>query len=166
MTLFDTRPGVKRAWEALSAASGVQVDSDLVISRLGPPIAAEMANWVEADQVDEFVGRYRSLYADHAIEASVVMPGAIDALEAVRAAGGQVLMVTAKHPGHARSHVEHAGLPIDVVVGDLWGQGKGTALSEHGASVYVGDHVLDVAGARTAGRSRSGSRPDPAPQPS
>jgi uncharacterized protein len=163
MTLFDTRPGVKRAWEALSAASGIHVDSDLVVSRLGPPIAAEMANWVEADRVDEFVGRYRSLYADHAIVASLVMPGAIASLEAVRSAGGQVLMVTAKHPAHARRHVEHADLPIDVVVGDVWGQGKGAALSEHGASVYVGDHVLDVAGARAAGAVAVGVATGPCP---
>lgn len=163
MTLFDTRPGVKRAWEALSAASGLSVDSDLVISRLGPPIAAEMANWVDAERVDEFVGRYRSLYADHAIEASLVMPGAIASLEAVRSAGGQVLMVTAKHPAHARRHVEHAGLPIDVVIGDVWGQGKGGALSEHGASVYVGDHVLDVAGARAAGAVAVGVATGPCP---
>jgi pyridinium-3,5-biscarboxylic acid mononucleotide sulfurtransferase len=151
MTLFDTRPGVKRVWEALSASTDLRVDSDLVISRLGPPLSSEMANWVAAERVDEFVDRYRSLYADHAIEPTIVLPGAHSSLAAVQESGGRVLIVTAKHPAHARRHVDHAGLPIDVVVGDLWGSGKGEALSEHGASVYVGDHVLDVAGAHAAG---------------
>jgi uncharacterized protein len=151
MTLFDTRPGVKRVWDALSESSGLSVDSDLVVSRLGPPIWAEMANWVQPERVEEFVGRYRSLYPDHAIEPTVVLPGAQASVGAVKAAGGQVLVVTAKHPDHARRHVDHAGLPVDVVVGDLWGQGKGAALTEHSASVYVGDHVLDVAGAHAAG---------------
>jgi uncharacterized protein len=151
MTLFDTRPGVKRVWDELSASSGLRIDSDLAISRLGPPLSVEMANWVTADRVDEYVDRYRSLYADHAIDPAVLLAGAREALEAVHEAGGRVLLVTAKHPGHARRHVEHAGIAVDEVVGDLWGTGKGAALSRHGASVYVGDHVLDVAGAHAAG---------------
>ena len=142
MTLFDTRPGVKRVWEALSASSGLYVDSDLVVSRLGPPLSVEMANWVAAEQVDEFVDRYRALYADHAIEPALVLPGALESLEAVHRLGGRVVLVTAKHPGHAARHVEHAGLAVDVVVGNLWGSGKGAALTEHAASVYVGDLSL------------------------
>jgi uncharacterized protein len=151
MTLFDTRPGIKRVWDALSEASGLYVDSDLVVSRLGPPLSVEMANWVAVEQVDEFVDRYRSMYADHAIEPALVLPGAVDSLSAVHRLGGRVLVVTAKHPGHAARHVEHAGMAVDHIVGDLWGSGKGAALKEHGASVYVGDHVLDVAGAHAAG---------------
>ena len=48
-------------------------------------------------------------------------------------------------------HIEHLGLDADEVVGWLWGAGKAEALIEHGASVYVGDHVYDVLGAKAAG---------------
>lgn len=151
MTLLDTRPGIKIAWDQFSALTGIAVDSDLAISRLGPPLVTEMANWVAADQVDEYVARYRSLYPTCAIEPAELLPGARESLEAVRRVGGRTVVVTAKNTANARLHVDHLGLPVDVVVGDLWGAGKGTALLEHGASVFVGDHVHDVAGAEAAG---------------
>lgn len=119
MTLFDTRPGVKRVWEALSASTQVYVDSELAVSRLGPPLAAEMAHWVPADRIDEYVELYRALYPDYAIEPTVLLPGARASLEAVRRAGGQVVVVTAKHPALAQRHVDHAGLTVDAVVGNL-----------------------------------------------
>ena len=151
MTLLDTRPGIKRVWEELSASTGVFVDSELAVSRLGPPLAVEMAEWVPAHEVDTFIAHYRALYPEYAIASSEPLPGVVEALGAVRAAGGRSVVVSAKHQKHVRHHVEHLGLDVDEVVGDLWGEGKGQALREHGASVYVGDHVHDIAGARAAG---------------
>ena len=151
MTLFDTRAGIRRVWDELAASTGIAVDSALVASRLGPPLAVEMANWVLPEQVNEFVDRYRGLYADHAIEPTVLLPGAEAALDAVKRAGGSTVVVTGKHPVHAKRHIDHAALPVDVLVGDVWGPGKGAALGDLGATVYVGDHELDVAGARAAG---------------
>jgi phosphoglycolate phosphatase len=39
---------------------------------------------------------------------------------------------------------------VDEVIGWLWAEAKAEALLEHRASVYVGDHLGDVRGARTA----------------
>ena len=36
MTLIDTRPGIAAVWDALSAETGVHVDSADAVSRLGP----------------------------------------------------------------------------------------------------------------------------------
>lgn len=36
MTLIDSRPGIKAAYEALVAETGTPIDTDLVVSRLGP----------------------------------------------------------------------------------------------------------------------------------
>ncbi|MFY9915356.1 MAG: ATP-dependent sacrificial sulfur transferase LarE [Nocardioidaceae bacterium] len=151
MTLIDSRPGIKRVWEELSAATGVYVDSDLAVSRLGPPLEAELANWVPADEIETFVGHYRALYPDHAITGSVALPGVAEALAAVRGVRGRSVVVSAKHERHVRHHVDHLGLDVDEVVGGLWGVGKGDALREHSAAIYVGDHVHDVEGARAAG---------------
>ena len=151
MTLLDTRPGIMRVWDALSAATGVHVDSELAASRLGPPLSVEVAEWVPADQVDAFVEHYRALYPDHAIADSLPLPGVVDALAAVRRWGGRSVVVTAKHEGHAQRHMDHLGLDVDEVVGGLWGASKGEGLRLHGATIYVGDHVLDIAGARAAG---------------
>ncbi|MFE4309288.1 HAD family hydrolase [Streptomyces sp. NPDC056891] len=151
LTLIDTRPGIKAAWEAFSAESGVPVDADLVVNRLGPPLEHEMAHWVPADQVTEMVARYRALYPAYAIEPSAPMPGARDALRAVREAGGRTIVVTAKNGPHAELHLAHLGIEPDALVGGLWAEGKAEALRAHGAQVYVGDHIGDVRGAATAG---------------
>ncbi|MBB0247402.1 HAD hydrolase-like protein, partial [Streptomyces alkaliphilus] len=38
----------------------------------------------------------------------------------------------------------------DVLVGDLWAEAKAIALREHGAGIYVGDHLGDIRGAVAA----------------
>ena len=95
MTLVDSRPGIAATYRALSARTGVFVDADAAVARLGPPLAHEMANWFPPDQVDAAVTAYRQLYPAHAIEPSHPLPGAADALAAVRKSGGRTLVVTA-----------------------------------------------------------------------
>lgn len=151
MTLLDTRPGIRATYLALSAETGTHVDADLVVTRLGPPLADEIRNWFPEDEVERAVGRYRELYRDHAFAPTVALPGAHAAVEAVRAHGGRVAVITGKYEPNARLHLEHSGLAADTVVGDLWAETKGAALREYGASVYVGDHLGDIRGARVAG---------------
>ena len=78
------------------------------------------------------------------------MPGAAAAIDAVRAAGDRVLVVTAKYGAVAELALNAAGLDADEVVGDLFAEGKASALREHGAWAYVGDHPGDVRAARAA----------------
>ncbi|MFF4271106.1 HAD family hydrolase [Streptomyces sp. NPDC001536] len=151
MTLIDSRPGIRACFLELSERTGTYVDADLVVTRLGPPLAQEMAHWFPADQIEAMADLYRSLYPSIAIAASPAMPGAREAIAAVQAAGGRAIVVTAKYGPNAKLHVEHLGLDPDAVIGDLWAEQKAEALREHGASVYVGDHLGDVRGARTAG---------------
>ncbi|RPK89308.1 Phosphoglycolate phosphatase [Streptomyces sp. ADI98-12] len=151
MTLIDSRPGIGAAYRVLAAETGVPIDVDLVVSRLGPPLETELAAWYPADQVPDVAARYRELYPGTAITPSLALPGAAEALKAVRAHGGRSLVVTAKYEEHARLHLDHLGLRADLVVGGLWAEAKGVALREQGASVYVGDHLGDVRGARAAG---------------
>ncbi|MFW6722210.1 HAD family hydrolase [Streptomyces sp. MAR4 CNY-716] len=150
MTLIDSRPGIKAVYEAIVAETGVYVDTDLVTSRLGPPVESELANWFPADRVAALGDRYRALYPDHGIAPTAALPGAAAAIAAVRAAGGLALVVTAKSRPLAQLHLDHLGLAPDAVVGGLWADAKAAALTEYGASAYVGDHVGDVAGARAA----------------
>ncbi|MCX3063601.1 HAD family hydrolase [Streptomyces beihaiensis] len=150
MTLIDSRPGIRATWVALSERTGVFVDADLAVSRLGPPLVDELANWFPAERIAEMVGLYRELYPTYAIEAALPMPGVRETMAAVRAAGGRTVVVTAKNQPHAALHLDHLGIEADAVVGDLWAERKAEALGAHGAGVYVGDHVGDVRGARTA----------------
>ncbi|MBM9620866.1 HAD family hydrolase [Streptomyces zhihengii] len=151
MTLIDSRPGIHAAYRALSAETGVWIDADLAVTRLGPPLEQELAHWFPEDRIQEMGDRYRAVYPEYAIEPTLAMPGAREAIEAVRAVGGRAIVVTAKHEPNAKLHLAHLGIEPDETIGWLWAEAKAEALREHGASVYVGDHVGDVRGARVAG---------------
>ncbi|HZO69496.1 MAG TPA: ATP-dependent sacrificial sulfur transferase LarE [Kribbellaceae bacterium] len=151
MTLIDSRPGIKAVWDLLVAESGVEIDTELVVSRLGPPLTWELANWFAPDQVDAMLARYRELYPTHAVTGTLPLPGVADALAAVRRQRGRSLVVSAKYEPSVALHIEHLGFDVDEVVGDLHGSEKATALREHGGTIYVGDHVADIDGARAAG---------------
>ncbi|OLB75512.1 MAG: haloacid dehalogenase [Actinobacteria bacterium 13_2_20CM_2_71_6] len=161
MTLVDSRPGIAATCRALSAQTRVHIDTDAVVSRLGPPLEHEMAYWYPAEQVPSAVARYRALYPMHAIVPSRTLPGAVEAIAAVHAAGGRVLVVTAKIGELAELHLRHLGLAIDEVRGLAWADGKAQALREAGAVAYVGDHVADMKAARAAGVYGVGVRTGP-----
>ncbi|MDV9174355.1 HAD family hydrolase [Streptomyces sp. W16] len=150
MTLIDSRPGIHACYLALAERTGTYIDADLAITRLGPPLADELVNWFPADQVPAMSDLYREMYPSIAIAATPAMPGAREAMAAVRGAGGRAVVVTAKYEPNAKLHLAHLGIDADAVIGDLWAEQKAQALREEGASVYVGDHVGDVRGARGA----------------
>ena len=151
LTLADTREGIAATFAALSERTGVPIDTAAVISRLGPPLETELANWFPAEDVPAVAEVYRGFYGDIAVPATVPMPGAVEAVEAVRARGGRVIVVTAKSQRLAESTVRALGMDVDEVAGSLFSAAKGTALVRFGATVYVGDHVADVDAARAAG---------------
>jgi phosphoglycolate phosphatase len=151
MTLIDSRPGIHAAYRALTARTGVFVDADLAVTRLGPPLRAELREWFPPEDVERAVDTYRALYPEYAIAPSVSTPGAIGALAAVRELGLRVVVVTSKLGRLAQLHLDHLGMVADELAGDLFAEGKAAALTEHGVRWYVGDHVADMLAARTAG---------------
>lgn len=151
LTLLDSRGGIAATLHALDDELGLGLPLDDVDPWIGPPIWEMLEPYVAPDRIDEAVARYRALYPELAIESSPAMPGALEAVEAVRRHGGKVLVVTGKHVPSARAHLAHLGIEADLLVGEVFGHDKGAPLRTHGATVYVGDHVLDVEGARAAG---------------
>ncbi|MFF0301496.1 HAD family hydrolase [Streptomyces sp. NPDC004562] len=151
MTLIDSRPGIHACYRALTERTGTYIDADLAVTRLGPPLEEELANWFPAERVAAVAEQYRAMYPAFAVTATTALPGAREAIAAVREAGGRAIVVTAKHEPNAKLHLEHLGIEPDAVVGDLWAERKAVALREHGASVYVGDHQGDIRAARAAG---------------
>lgn len=151
MTLIDSRPGIRACYLALAERTGTYIDADLCVTRLGPPLAQELANWFPADEIEATADLYREMYPVYAVAPTPALPGAREAMAAVREAGGRAIVVTAKHEPNAKLHLAHLGIEPDAVIGDLWAEQKAVALREHGADVYVGDHLGDVRGARAAG---------------
>ena len=151
MTLLDTRRGIAAAWRALAATTGVHVDADLAVTRLGPPLRQEMSEWFPPERIEEAVGIYRALYPDHAITPSTALPGAEEALAAVRRVPAEIAVITSKLGRLAELHLAHLGITVDHVYGDVFHTGKAQVLRDIGATLYVGDHVADMQAGVLAG---------------
>lgn len=158
LTLVDSRPSVVAVAEVLAREEGVPIDGALWASRLGPPLEQELACWVPGSEVPRVADRYRALMAELGVALGVALPGAREAVEAVRRAGGRAVVVTAKQEVLARQTLAQLEIEVDDVVGWAWREAKGAALRERGAQVYVGDHPHDVDGARVAGALAYGVR--------
>ncbi|MER7352664.1 HAD family hydrolase [Nonomuraea dietziae] len=151
MTLADTRSGIAAVFDELAVRLGVVIDSAVVISRLGPPLELELANWLPEEDIPGAAALFRELYPDVALPVHTAMSGAHEAIKAVREAGGGVIVVTGKNIHDARRTVDLLGFDVDEVVGSVFGAGKGGALARFGADAYVGDHVADIEAARAGG---------------
>jgi uncharacterized protein len=151
MTLIDTVPGFAATLRALGDELGVELPIEDMTSRLGPPLEQLLEPHLAAESVGPAGDRFRELYVEHAITSVPALPGAHEALAAVRRQGGRIVLVTGKFPRNAHLHVEHIGLDVDLVEGWVWGVGKAEVLRREGVTIYVGDHVHDVEGARAAG---------------
>ncbi|MFC6285957.1 haloacid dehalogenase-like hydrolase [Nocardioides sp. GCM10027113] len=151
MTLIDTVPGFGATLAALGEELGVTFPVEAMTARLGPPLDAMLSGHLPEEAIAPAVDRFRALYPDLAITSVGLLPGAAEAVAAVRRHRGRVVVVTGKFAPNARLHADHLGLDHDHLEGEVWGVGKADVLRREGAAIYVGDHVHDVAGALAAG---------------
>jgi phosphoglycolate phosphatase len=84
-------------------------------------------------------------------ELTTPLPGAGQALAAVRAAGERAIIITAKHPASVGPSLIAAGLEADDLYTHVYGPEKAAVLTQVGAAVYVGDAPADMAAAAEAG---------------
>ncbi|CAN5235813.1 HAD family hydrolase [soil metagenome] len=148
MTLIDPRVGIASAMAALESEINAGIDVQWVIDNVGPRLETVLARWLSAEDIERAAGRYRELFEAVGVATTTAMPGALDAVEAVRAVGGEVIVVTAKYEPHAWASLRVIDVSPDAVFGWRFGPGKADALLAHGADVYVGDHPGDILAAR------------------
>jgi len=152
MTLIDPRPGMIAVLDQLAEETGLPLDGEYFAANLGPPLDSILLGFgVPAELVPGLVDRFRELYPGIVVPSTVALPGAADALAAVRQSGGRTLVVTGKYRPNAARHLNALGWQVDWLVGELWAGGKADALRTHGATIYVGDHIGDMVGAVAAG---------------
>ncbi len=150
MTLVDSADGIVASVQHVVGEYGVHADGDEIRSTIGLPLDHVFPRWLPDVPYDVLLAAYRAHYRVNGIPLTVPMPGAQQAIDAVRARGDRVLVVTAKYGAVAELALSAAGLDADAVVGDLFAEGKATALLEHAAWAYVGDHPGDIRAARAA----------------
>jgi phosphoglycolate phosphatase len=151
MTLIDSRPAIMAAWSAVARETGTNVDLDSVDRRLGIKLQDELENWFPAADLDQAARIYRRHYVQLAPSLTVALPGAREAIAAVRQAGQSVVIITAKHPVSVTPSLAAAGLEPDEVFSDVHGPEKAAVLKRIRAIAYVGDTPPDVMAATDAG---------------
>ena len=151
MTLIDSRRAIMASFAGVAADTGVPIDPAAVDRRLGIKLEDELAYWFPADQVPPAVRLYREHYLRLAGPLTSVLPGAREALAAVRAAGARAVVITAKYEVTARLSLDGVGLAADEIFADVHGPQKAAVLAGLGAGVYVGDTPADMAAAVQAG---------------
>lgn len=144
MTLVDTRPGIHDALVAFAGETGYPIDADAIVATLGPPVAEALAPYIPADKLAESVDRFREHMARVGVMNVVPLPGAVAAVAAARSQGLDVIVITSKTRHLAVATLQHAGLDVDEVYGDLFGSAKAKPLQSTRAIAYVGDHPADM----------------------
>jgi phosphoglycolate phosphatase len=150
MTLVDTRRGIEAALRALAADTERPIDAAAIVANLGPPIHGALSPWFARDELDDAVLTFRRHMAVVGVVDVVALPGAVAAMDAVRAAGHEVIVITSKIEPLALATLANAGLAADRVFGNMWAEGKAEPLRTCDAVCYVGDHPGDMVAATTA----------------
>jgi len=151
MTLIDSRPAIMAAFAAVSRDTGTRIGLDQVDSRLGIKLEEELGFWFPPEGVPAAAGCYRRHYVRLAEQETSALPGAREALKAVRAAGERAVIITAKHLVSVGPSLRAAGLTADELFTHVHGAEKAAVLRRLQASVYVGDTPADVAAGISAG---------------
>lgn len=151
MTLLDTSRGIVDTLNVLAVEENVRIDTDEVLADIGTPWGELIRRFFPDDRANHATERFRDLYLEYGLDHQTAMPGARDALEAVRRDGVHPVVVTARYDVTARACLAKAGFDVgDDVTGSVHGHEKGRVLKEHGAVAYVGDAIADVHGAHAA----------------
>jgi phosphoglycolate phosphatase len=151
LTLIDSRPAIMAAWTALAAETGATIDLAAVDRRMGSKLEDEAAFWFPPAEVEAATAGYRRHYVRLAPSLTTALPGAGEALAAVRAAGQPAVIITAKHPVSVGPSLQAAALSADEVYTHVYGPEKADVLARIRAVAYVGDAPADMQAARSAG---------------
>jgi phosphoglycolate phosphatase len=151
MTLIDSRPAILASFVELARETATDIDLAAVDGRLGIKLEDEVTYWFPPGQQAAAVTIYRRHYVRLAPQLTTLLPGAYEALAAVRAAGERAVIITAKHPVSVEPSLRAVGLTADEVFTHVHGPEKAAVLRKLNAAAYVGDSPPDMAAARAAG---------------
>src|SRR5579871_2209780 len=118
MTLIDSQRAILAAFAGVAADTGVKIDSDGVLRRLGIKLQDELAHWFPPGEIDAAVRIYRAHYLRLIGPCTTLLPGAAESLAAVRASGARAVVITAKAELPARLSLDSVGLRADEIVAD------------------------------------------------
>ena len=139
MTLINSRPAILASFAEVAQETATAIDLDAVDRRLGIKLDDELAFWFPPDRSAAVAELYRRHYVRLAERMTTLLPGAREALAAVRAAGERVVIITAKHPVSVGPSLRAVGLSADELFTHVHGPEKAAVLRRLNAAAYVGD---------------------------
>jgi phosphoglycolate phosphatase len=151
LTLINSRPAIMAAWSAVAGELGVRIDLAEVDQRMGIKLEDEVGYWFPAADHDRATISYRRHYVRLAPELTTLLPGAAEAIAAVRQAGERAVIITAKHPVSVQPSLEAVALQADDLYTHVHGPEKAAVLAGLGAAAYVGDTPADMSAAHDGG---------------
>ena len=150
LTLVDSADGIVATFAEAVRGLGAAIDPETMRPLIGVPLETACAALLPPHLVTPAVQSYRELYPSLGVPGTRLLPGAVEAVAAVRAHGGRAVIVSAKIQPAVDAVLEHVGLEVDDAIGGLFAAKKGDALRAHGATAHVGDHPADIIGAHAA----------------
>jgi phosphoglycolate phosphatase len=152
MTLVDSADSIVESLMAVVEQHGHQVDEQAIRNTIGMPFPLVLPKLIPEADPDQLLAAYRAHYRVHGVPKTKPLPGAHDAVAAIREVGARVVVVTAKQGITAIGALAAAGfdIPEQDVVAEVFAEEKGHALKGFGAQIYVGDHPGDITGAKVA----------------
>src|ERR1700730_5921254 len=156
MTLIASRLAIMAAFAGLARDTATEIDLAAVDRRLGIKLEDELVFWYPPEQRAAAGTSYRQYYVRLAEQMTTALPGAHEALAAVRAAGERAVIITAKHPISVAPSLRAVGLDADEVFTFVHGPEKAAVLSRIHAAAYVGDTPPDMAAAVQGGARADG----------
>ncbi|MGB0415488.1 MAG: HAD family hydrolase [Coraliomargarita sp.] len=164
-TLIDQTAGILRCFSDVITQMGHARPDPMEIRRsMGGTMRSTMSLFIDQTKLDEACTAFRAHFPQIMLEGLIILPGALECLRRLNAAGIPQGILTNKHGPTARTVAEHCGFSqyLSCCIGNTdteWNKPDAEltrfALEQIGAStddsLYIGDSPTDVATARNAG---------------
>ena len=123
----------------------VEMSNTQILSLIsGLPIREILLKFSDLESLDKNLETFFALYPTFGPPNSVLMPGALQALEAVKSAGLRSVIISAKSSENLDLMMKHFGMKNYPRYGDCFGIKKSEAILDCGAILYIGDQESDV----------------------
>ncbi|MGO9080888.1 MAG: HAD family hydrolase [Streptosporangiaceae bacterium] len=150
LTLIDTTAATAHTLDVVARDLGLQLDIDGMLARRGRPFRELLAEAVPPASLTAAMRRFFRVFLAEGIPMVRPIEGAGEALAKLRAAGGRSVVITGRRASSAWRCLRELDLRVDDLCGGVTGPAKAPLMTSQGVDAFVGDHVLDMVGARIA----------------
>lgn len=149
MTLVDSSEAIVQTTLSVLRGFQVTIDQEEVFESVGLPIKESFKQWVGPEYLTAYQ-KYVTEYQSTGYQLSIPLPGALPLLKRLTEDGVRVVVITAKNSKSAEIQLKHLDIPFDLIVGEVFRDGKTQAMMATQCIEYVGDHFEDFLAAKAA----------------